>query len=348
MKLLVSALEPSANLHLKPLLEKVDVELCGIFDPKFATPLYNTREFSVMGFWDVLPKIAKAKEAIKEMVFLAKDADAILLIDAPSFNLPLAKAIKAKYPHKTITYYILPKVWAWKKGRVKTVQKYCDNIASIFPFEDQFYTKSTYVGNPLLDEIHLTKDPHQQSNNVTFMPGSRRSEITRLMPIFREVAKEIKGDKTIIVPPFLKGEDLHELYGDISEFNISYVMEETLAHSDFAFICSGTATLEAAIIGVPFVLAYKAKTFDYMIAKRFVKLPYVGLANIILDFANKPALHQELLQEDVNKENLLRAYHDRDNTAFERATKELKNLLQSGSTQHLIALMGLPKKAKKV
>ncbi len=339
MKLLISALEPSANLHLEPLLSSLDTEIVGIFDKRFGTPLYPTTEFSVMGFWDVLPKIKLAKKAIKEMVALAKDVDSILLIDAPSFNLPLAKALKAKYPDKKITYYILPKVWAWKKGRVKTVEKYCDNLASIFPFENQFYNNAIYVGNPLLDEITLVKNPDISYKSVAFMPGSRKSEIKRLMPIFREIAKEIEGDKVIIVPPFLKGEDLHELYGDISAFNISYVMEETLSHSDFAFICSGTATLEAAIIGIPFVLTYKAKNFDYKIAKLFVKLPYVGLANIILDFAGKPPLHQEFLQEDATKEKLLHAYQNFDKEAFHEGAKTLKSLLQTGSTKNLINLL---------
>lgn len=339
MKLLISALEPSANLHLEPLLKELDTEIVGIFDERFGTPLYSSREFSVMGFWDVLPKIKKVKQAIKEMVVLAKEVDSVLLIDAPSFNLPLAKAIKKKYPDKKITYYILPKVWAWKKGRVKKVEKYCDNLASIFPFENQFYNRATYVGNPLLDEISLEKKPDITYNTIAFMPGSRKSEIKRLMPIFREIAREIEGDKVIIVPPFLKGEDLSELYGDISEFNISYIMEETLAHSDFAFICSGTATLEAALIGVPFVLAYKAKNFDYQIAKFFIKLPYVGLANLILDFEGKPALHQEFLQEEVTKENLLNAYKNFDKAHFATSSKTLKSLLQSGSTKNLINLL---------
>ena len=339
MKLLISALEPSANLHLEPLLASKAFEISGIFDKRFAQPLYPSSEFSVMGFWDVIPKIKKAKKAITEMVALAKDVDSVLLIDAPSFNLPLAKAIKEKYPDKKITYYILPKVWAWKKNRVKKVEKYCDNLASIFPFETEFYNRATYVGNPLLDEITLQKDPDATYHTVAFMPGSRKGEIRRLMPIFREIAQEIKGDKVIIVPPFLKGEDLKELYGDITDFNISYIMEETLAHSDFAFICSGTATLEAALIGVPFVLTYKAKAVDYHIAKRFVTLPYVGLANIILDFAKKPPLHQEFLQHDATKENLLRAYRDFDKEAFCRSSKALKSLLKSGSTKNLINLL---------
>ncbi len=342
MKLLISALEPSANLHLKPILDQLDSEIVGIFDKRFGTPLYDTKEFSVMGFWDVLPKIKKAKRAIKEMVELCEKCESVLLIDAPSFNLPLAKAIKKSYPNKKITYYILPKVWAWKKGRVKKVEKYCDNLASIFPFEDQFYNQSIYVGNPLLDEITKKNDPSKHHNTIAFMPGSRVGEVKRLMPVFRELAKkkEFKEKrKVIIVPPFLKGEDLLDTYGDIEDFDISYVAEDTLSNSDFAFICSGTATLEAALIGVPFVLAYKAKEIDYKIAKLFVKLPYVGLANLIFYFLNKEPLHLELLQDDVEIQNLLNAYKKADKESFYTRSNELREILQSGSAKNLINLL---------
>ncbi len=339
MKLLISALEPSANLHLDRVIPLLDRDIAGIFDSRFGDPIYNSREFSVMGFWDVIPKIKMAKRAIKEMVDLSKECDSILLIDAPSFNLPLAKAIKKKYPDKKITYYILPKVWAWKKGRVKKIEKYCDNLASIFPFEKDFYNRSIYVGNPILDEISIYKDPNKNYNTTAFMPGSRVGEVKRLMPIFREVAKEIEGRKVIIVPPFLKGEDLRDTYGDIDDFDISYVAEETLAHSDFAFICSGTATLEAAIIGVPFVLAYKTKSIDFKIAKTFIKLPYAGLANLILHFCNQPQLHKELLQDKVTKEELLKAYREFDKENFSQGSYKLREILKHGSAKNLINLI---------
>jgi len=339
MKLLISALEPSANLHLEPILSDLNKEIVGIYDKRFGSPIYDTREFSVMGFWDVLPKIKMAKRAIKEMVDLAKECDSVLLIDAPSFNLPLAKALKEKYPKLKITYYILPKVWAWKKKRVKKVEKYCDNLASIFPFEPKFYNRATYVGNPLLDEISFRHDPAITYNTIAFMPGSRKGEVARLMPIFREVAKEIKGRKVIIVPPFLKGEDLKETYGDIDDFDISYIMQETLSTSDFAFICSGTATLEAAIIGVPFVLAYKTKSFDFKVARFFIKLPYAGLANLILDFAGKEPLHKEFLQDEVTKENLLKAYHEHDKYLFAKGSYDLVELLKEGSSKNLLKML---------
>jgi lipid-A-disaccharide synthase len=340
MNLLVSALEPSANLHLEPILEQLsEFELSGIYDEKFGAPLYKSSEFSVMGIMDVLPKILKAKEAIKEMVFLSADVDTVLLIDSPAFNIPLAKAIKERYPDKKIVYYILPKVWAWKKGRVKKVEAYCDVLASIFPFENQFYNKSVYVGNPLLDEITTFKDPNQNYNSVAFLPGSRKGEIKKLMPIFREVAKKIDKKKSLIVPSFFKDRNLHDIYGDIDDFEISFDMQSTLSQSDFAFVCSGTATLEAAIIGTPFVLAYKAKAIDYFIGRRFVKLSHVGLANIIMDFAGKKEVHQEFLQENVTVENLLYAYHNFDKEHFTTNAQELKNILKHGSTNKIISLL---------
>lgn len=116
MKLLVCALEPSANAHLKPILNGLkDVELYGIFDEAYGKPMLSSRAFSVMGFWDVLPKIASAKKAIKELAKLSLHVDKVLLIDSPAFNLPLAKAIKECNPNVQITYYILPQVWGMER-----------------------------------------------------------------------------------------------------------------------------------------------------------------------------------------------------------------------------------------
>jgi lipid-A-disaccharide synthase len=340
MNLLVSALEPSANLHLEPILEKLPkCKLSGIHDEKFGTPLYKSSEFSVMGIMDVLPKIRKAKEAIEEMVFLSTFADTILLIDSPAFNIPLAKAIKKQYPDKKIVYYILPKVWAWKKGRVKKVEESCDVLASIFPFEDKFYNKSIYVGNPLLDEITSFKNPDITYDRVAFLPGSRKGEIRKLMPIFRDVEKKIDKRKTLIVPSFFKGKNLNDIYGDTSSFDISYDMQTSLSQSDFAFVCSGTATLESAIIGTPFVLAYKAKALDYFIGSRVVKLSHVGLANIIMDFAGKKEVHQEFLQDEVTVENLLKAYEEFDMKNFHAKSLELREILQHGAVDKIISLL---------
>lgn len=337
---MVSALETSANLHLKPILKELeDVDLYGIYDESLGEPLYPTSSFNVMGFIDVVSKISLAKKAINQMALMSFEVDTVLLIDSPAFNLPLAKAIKKINPSVKIVYYILPQVWAWKAKRVKKVEKYCDYLASILPFEKQFYSKATYVGHPLLDEIQVENKKTQTTQTVAFLAGSRKSEIKKLMPYFREVAKQLKTTNVLVVPPFLKNENLEEMYGDVSGFKISYEAQETLSRSDFAYICSGTATLESALIGTPFVLVYKAKWLDYLIAKTFVRLSHVGLANIIFDFASKKPLHVELLQNNVNTKNLLHVYKSIDVEKFKNGSKQLKTILQNGAAKNVASMI---------
>lgn len=333
MRLLVSALEPSANLHLKYLLKELEgVEICGIFDRELGDPLYGMEEFSVMGVVDVLMKYLKGKEAAAEMASLAKGCDKVLLIDAPAFNIPLAKEIKGRYPEKEIVYYILPKVWAWKRKRSALVERYCDRLASIFPFESKFYKRAEYVGNPLLDEIEVEREPYEECETVAFLPGSRKSEITRLMPVFRETAAALEGRrKLLVIPSFIDEEKISEWYGDISGFEVVADTHEAVAQSRFAFVCSGTATLETALIGTPFVLVYRARPLDYAIGRFFVKLPHVGLANIILDFEGEEPLHPEIFQDDVNSSNLLHHYESMDRADFAARSRRLREILKHGS-----------------
>ena len=341
MKLLVSALEPSANLHLEPLLNALETyEVYGIFDERFGKPLMPSKAFSIMGFLDALPKIRKAKRAIKIMTRMSFFVDKVILIDSPAFNLPLAKAIKALNPNIEIIYYILPQVWAWKPHRVAQMEKYCTVLASILPFEQQFYTKATYVGHPLLDEIPLFKLRADTEGAIAFLPGSRKSEIQKLMPIFNELASKFVGkERLLVIPPHLDAHDIAKMYGNVGAFTLCRNTYEAFDKSEFAFVCSGTATLEAALVGVPFVLAYKAKAIDYWLAKKFVKLKHVGLANILFDFANLEPLHEELLQEDVNVENLLRVYEATDKEAFVEHAKKLRGMLEHGAQEAMIKIL---------
>ena len=340
MKILVSALEPSANLHLKEILKNFEgeFELMGIFSEELGTPYMKSSEFSAMGFVEVLPLIFKAKKAMKVMSQMAKEADAVLLIDSPAFNLPLAKAIKAAGAKAAVTYYILPQVWAWKPKRVSVVERYCDNLASILPFDAKFYSRSTYVGHPLMDEIKLKKTSLSSSGKVAFLPGSRRSEISRLMPVYRELAKKIEAKRLLVVPPFLL-DKVGEIYGDVSDFEVVSNTPEALYESDFAFVCSGTATLEAALIGTPFVLAYKAKAIDVFIARKFVKIKHAGLANIMFDFMGKEPLHEEFIQEFATAENLLRAYKSCDRQKFLKGCDELRTYLGHGSSKNVVKIL---------
>lgn len=372
MRILVTALEPSANLHLKEVLkafwaEYGEFELCGIYDEnlcsefetnlkgvKINKPLYSSHEFSAMGFVEVLPLIFKAKRAIKELTSLAlerqnaqKPFDAVLCIDSPAFNIPFAKALNAAGVRSKKIYYILPQVWAWKKGRIPIIEANFDELASILPFDGQFFSKSTFVGHPLLDELKEFKDEsdfetilskEEGKKTLSFLPGSRRSEIKRLMPVFRELALNFKGEKILCVPPFNLAR-LDELYGDTKGFKVVTNTPQALKKSDFAFICSGTATLEAALIGTPFILAYKAKAIDVFIARLFVRLKHIGLANIMCDFAGKSELNPEFLQNEVSAKNLFEAYRKFDFKEFFDKVSFLKNYLRFGSAKNVAKML---------
>ena len=299
-RVLVSALEPSANLHLKQILGFLGgAKISGIFDPSLGEPLYSSREFGVMGFVGVLRVYKKAKRALADLSRLASECDVALLIDSPAFNIPLAKEIKKQSPQTKIIYYILPQVWAWKRNRVATLEALADELFCILPFEPSFWTRAVYVGNPLSAELLSLKQAPSHGDTTAFLAGSRRAEITKLMPHFRQTAKILAGKKLIVIPPFFSDDEIAQIYGDLSGFEIYRSTQEALSVSDRAVVCSGTATLEAALIGVPLVLVYRARWLDFLIGKAFVRLPFVGLANIIAFFNGKPPMFAELLQNDA-------------------------------------------------
>ncbi len=333
MRVLVSALEKSANVHLSYLLKEIDFEPVGIFDENLGSPIVDLQHLAVMGFSDVVRKIPFFLKLKKKMVNEAKNVDKVLLIDGSGFNLPLAKAIKEKYPNKEIIYYILPQAWAWRRGRIKKVQKYVDRALSILPFEKKYYPKEyaiEYVGHPLLDEIQLFKSKPTLNGPVVFMPGSRRSEIVSLMPIFKKLRKKIDTEAILVIPPHMD----RAIYGDISDFTITNNAHTALYQARFAFICSGTATLEASLIGTPLALCYIAKPLDYFIAKNLAHIDKVGLANIMVG-----DIHPEFLQEAVNVDNLLAAYHANDPKEFLQKSQKLRSYLGGGSAKRVAEVL---------
>ncbi len=345
MKLLVCAMEASSNIHLKELKKYLndDVELYGVFDKELGNPLYDLTALAIMGIVDALKKLRFFFKLRDELVTLAANCDKVLLMDSSGFNLPLAKKLRETYPNKEIIYYILPQAWAWKKGRVAKLEKYCSKLCSIIPFEGEMYSdknKITYVGHPLLDEIKDFKQELSNTNKIAFMPGSRKTEISNLMPIFKELIKKIPNKEYIlIIPAKFDEEYIKKIYGDISTFTISKNTHEALKDSEYAFICSGTATLEAALIGTPFTLSYIAKKIDYFIGRMFVKLNHVGLANIFFEKMGKPALHSEFLQENVSLDNLLNDYENMDKKLFFENSRLLRDYLKNGSSQNVAKII---------
>ena len=341
MKLLVSALEPSSNLHLKEVLKHTaSLELIGIFDKniKNGTPLYDISEMAIMGIVDAIKKLRWFFKVADEMVELAESADKVLLMDSSGFNLPLAKKIKERYPDKEIIYYILPQVWASRPKRVKKLEQYCDRLLGILPFETAYYPKgkAEYVGHPLLDEIELHRNVEDAKGTIAFLPGSRKSEITRLMPIFLELRRKFPDIRPLLViPPSFSKNKIAKLYKGNREFEIVRNTHEALRRAEFAFICSGTATLEAALIGTPFTLAYIAKKIDFFIGTKILGIKQVGLANIILNHYNNTNLHNEVLQEEVTVDNLLKEYYNTDRKIFTQKSEELRKYLSHGSSQNV-------------
>ena len=234
------------------------------------------------------------------------------------------------------------------KGKDAALQEIKDKDAA--PKEDAAHpseqsaksAKYSFVGHPLLDEIKFQKSSYEKQGKIAFMPGSRRAEISRLMPIFRALAPKFENsERALIIPPHLM-DQRDEIYGPLDGFSITNDTPTTLKDCDFAFICSGTATLEAALIGTPFVLCYKARAFDVWLARKLVKLKHVGLANIIFDFLGEEPLHEELLQGEVSAQNLLAAYERCDAAKFKLASEKLLDYLKFGSSENVAKILTQP------
>ncbi len=343
MKLLVSALERSANVHLSSLLPHLpNIQLLGIFDQELGNPIVDLQSLAIMGFVDAFKKISFFYRLQKQMIELAQEADKVLLIDSSAFNIPLAKKIKKLYPNKEVIYYILPQVWAWRQKRAKVLANTIDKLCSTLPFEKEFYPTNaniTYVGHPLLDQIGTYKSEYRENGVIAFLPGSRTSEIKNLMPLFKKVRRELEPKEALLVVPEHFKDKTHAIYGDISGFKVVHNTHHALLKSEFAYICSGTATLEATLIGTPFVLTYKAKKIDFFLAKHFVHLQYAGISNILGEYLHIDPVHPELLQEDLTLQNLLKAYSEYNKELFFTKAQKIRTYLGHGSAKNVAQLI---------
>lgn len=354
-RIFVSALEPSSNLHLKNLaaLLPKHCELMGVCDPSLGRPLFLPSDFSIMGFIDVAKKLVFIKNALRILSLEASLCDRVLLMDSSSFNMRLAKLIKAHNPKLQIMYYILPQVWAWKSWRAQELENSCEKLASIWRFELPYYqSRARYVGHPLLDIYREDRDFSDRDSDIfVFMPGSRRAEIKKLMLEYKPLAAKLlalrpKAKMRLIVPEKFKDTEMMKSYGNLDGFEICYDTREGLSGACFAFICSGTATLEAALMRIPFVLVYKAKWLDYVIARIFVNLSVIGLANVIYQATlaqegkqieraglGSQTLHDELIQLDCKACAMLRAYVNFDYEKYQNGVGVLRQYLQHGSAK---------------
>ncbi|TMI64342.1 MAG: lipid-A-disaccharide synthase [Bacteroidetes bacterium] len=270
------------------------------------------RDLAFMGFTEVLmnlPTILRNLKFCKEDILSFKP-DAIILIDYPGFNLRIAKW--AKEQGIKVIYYISPQVWAWKEGRVKMMKECIDKMLVILPFEKDYFKNKwnwevEYVGHPLVEvvESEMIKVKSENSSdkkNIALLPGSRKQEILKKLPIMLEVSKSFPGYQFVIA----KGSAVDDsFYNELIKPypNVSSVRNETynlLLESKAALVTSGTATLETALFDVPEVVCYKGSSISYQIAKRLIKVKYISLVNLIMD---KPVV-KELIQDELTPENL--------------------------------------------
>ncbi|MBM3415428.1 MAG: lipid-A-disaccharide synthase [Bacteroidetes bacterium] len=270
------------------------------------------RELAFMGFTEVLMNL---RTIFSNLKFCKEDIlqfkpDALILIDYPGFNLRIAKW--AKQQGLKVIYYISPQVWAWKENRVKMMKGCIDKMIVIVPFEKEYYQKKwnwdvEYAGHPLAQEIERHKEQgtrHKFSNKpiVALLPGSRKQEIMKKLPVMLEISKNFPDHQFIIAQAPSVDDSFYKTFSDPYS-NVSLVKNQTydlLLQAKAALVTSGTATLETALFGIPEVVCYKGGFLSYQIGKRLVKVKYISLVNLIMD---KPVV-KELIQNNLTAENL--------------------------------------------
>ncbi len=321
MKYYIIAGEASGDLHGSNLikeLKKLDAS-AGIrcwggdkMQAAGATLVKHYRELAFMGFTEVLMNL---RTIFKNLAFCKEDIlqykpDTLVLIDYPGFNLRIAKW--AKQQGLKVIYYISPQVWAWKENRVKMMKECIDKMLVILPFEKDYYKNKwnwevEYVGHPLVEEIERhkaqgTRHKFSERPIIALLPGSRKQEIAKKLPVMLEVSKDFPDHQFIIAQAPSVEDAFYRSFTE-SFSNVSFVKDQTynlLLRSKAALVTSGTATLETALFGVPEVVCYKGSFISYQIGKRLVKVKYISLVNLIMD---KPVV-KELIQNDMTTNNL--------------------------------------------
>jgi len=248
-----------------------------------------------------------------------------ILLDFPDFNLRLAKKLKRR--GIKVIYYISPQVWAWRSGRVRAIRKYVDKMLVILPFEEEYYRKRgvkvEFVGHPLLEDFHPDRDRDQFLNRlgldpsrrtVSILAGSRRKEIDYILPVLLQAGQlllqSISVQFVISAAPTVDSGHIREvmrdvLRGDPNEklFRVSTQdSRDILANSDFAFVKSGTSSLEAALVGTPFLITYKISPLSWFVGSILIRSSMKGLVNLIAQERIVP----ELFQSEAEPKKLAR------------------------------------------
>lgn len=281
----------------------------------------HSAEISVVGITEVLKILPRARRVFGQILeeVERRRPDAAVLIDFPDFNLRLAAELRERGVR--VLYYVSPQVWAWRRGRVKTIAEVVDRMLVLFPFEVGFYHDAgvpvTHVGHPLVDEVpelpHAWDQgpPQDEPWQIALLPGSRPSEVEVLLPILLDTVERLAAELPVfarlIRAPTIPREMLEETVR-MRDLPVRVVGRdrrerfEAIADSHLALCASGTATLEVGLLGTPMVVVYRLGGWTYFLARLLVRLPHVSLINLVLDEAVVP----ELIQRQAKPERIAR------------------------------------------
>jgi lipid-A-disaccharide synthase len=354
-KILIISGEESGEMRAAALVHEIkalqpDIQFAGIGGERCrqegVVTFTDVSELAVMGFTEVLKNISRIKRVFNLTLEHARreKPDLAILVDYPGFNLRLAKELKKL--NIKVVYYVSPQIWAWKASRIKIIKKVVDRMMVLFPFEKDVYARYNYTadftGHPLIDEVKavIPREVFLRSMNLDpdkpvlgLLPGSRPLEIANLLESMLQagqlVQKELPDVQLLVLKARNLPKDVFEGYcADAPEgTKVSEDYYNALNACDNAIVCSGTATLETAIMGKPMIVVYRTSWLTSLIVKLLIRIPYISLVNIV---AGKKVV-EEFLQQDVAPQNLadhvLKLFAPEANAIMRQELERVKTLL---------------------
>jgi lipid-A-disaccharide synthase len=259
-------------------------------------------EAGVLGLWDVLRHYGYFKQKFAALLdeLAANPPEAVILVDYPGFNVRLAKAIRKRRIPTRIIYYISPQVWAWNRRRIPEMARALDLMICIFPFEQEIYESSglhtVFAGHPMAGELHTVPAEERDASLLGLFPGSREREVRKIFPAMLGAARLVLRSRPDVRVEAAAATEAHaDLMHEMAATEGVEITITTGASKDLmrraaaGLVCSGTATLEAACLGLPYALVYKVATLTYEVGIRVIRVPYLGIVNIL---ANRPVVRE--------------------------------------------------------